>query len=118
MQRSRKRKLEESQFDDDVDLFFPRHSNEEEVIGSIMHGLVEELHISKPRKHPKIQNRDRTQQKMFWTNGYATWADDEFKERLRINRENFEFILNRIRPMIIKEVTNMVSEIKRWIHQN
>ena len=48
---------------------------------------------------------------MFWTNGHATWADDEFKERLRINRENFEFIVYRIRPMIIKEVTNMVPEL-------
>ena len=103
LQRSRKRKIEENEFNDDIEHIFPGCPNEEEVIGSVVHGVVQELRTCKARKYPKIQNRDRTHQKVFWTNGCTNWTDDEFKERLRINRENFEFILIYfcIRPLFI-----------------
>ena len=55
-----------------------------------------------------MQNRDETNQKSFWTTGYLKWSGEEFKERLRLNCANFEFILNRIRAMIVKQPTNMI----------
>ena len=47
---------------------------------------------------------------MFWTNGYLHWSDEEFKERLRINRRSFEYILTSIKPLIQKEPTVMVPD--------
>ena len=54
----------------------------------------------KQSEHPKEPNRYREDQKLFWSYGYQNWTDDEFKDRLRINREGFFFILERIHPYI------------------
>ena len=67
-----------------------------------------------------MQNWSRTNQKSFWTTGYLEWSDEEFKERLRLNRTNLEFILNRIRVMIVKQPNNMIpnpieEHIDSWL---
>ena len=49
-----------------------------------------------PRK-PKV---DRDGGKHWWTNGYANWSEKEFKHRVRINRNNFAFILRTLAPYI------------------
>ena len=64
----------------------------------------------------KIANRNRREQKIFWSNRYLNWSNDEFNERMRINWESFEFILNKIRPLIeitpTKIVGNTAQKIK------
>ena len=42
--------------------------------------------FTKKRKKPR---KNRSEQKMFWTNGYQTWDLEEFKGQLRINKETF-----------------------------
>ena len=89
-QKSRKRKLQETEFHDDLKVFFPSQSKEEEeVVALISYGLVEQCDNPKLRKNPKIQNKDQTDQKSFWITWYLQWSDEEFKERLRLNRTNF-----------------------------
>ena len=44
---------------------------------------------------------------MFWDSGYDKWNTAEFKERLRINRATFEYILEKITPAVIKIPTVM-----------
>ena len=46
--------------------------------------------------------------KIFWLAGYDTWSAEELKERMRINRETFDFILKRIAHLIHKELTYMI----------
>ena len=82
----RKRKYEE-QFDQDVEAFCPPSKNDEEQVVSVIsqEGALEMMNNSRLRKYPKIENRDRSEYKNFWTNGYADGSNDEFKER--INRD-------------------------------
>lgn len=72
------------------------------VLSNTIAVVVDEKKRDGQRK-PKI---DRSHQKNFWTNGYVNWDEEEFKSRVRINRENFEFILTAIRPHITKTPTN------------
>ena len=39
--------------------------------------------------------------------GYQYWEEEEFKTRLRISRQTFEFILGIIHPYIFKQTTNL-----------
>ena len=104
-----KRKLQETEFHNKLEIFFSSQSNEEEeVVALISYGLVEQCDNNKLKKYAELQDRDRTSQKSLWTTGYLEWSDEEFKERLRLNRINFEFILNCIRAMIVKQPTNMI----------
>ena len=40
--------------------------------------------------------------------GYGTWSDEKFKERMRINCETFNFILERTAQLIHEKPTHMV----------
>ena len=55
-----------------------------------------------------LRRKNRQQQKMFWGNGYENWDMDEFKGRLRINRETFMLILARVSPFISKKPTHFI----------
>ena len=105
--KKRKRKLGEETYDDDKLFFSNFAADEADIIPQITQAVVETITSKKPRKD-KIKNRDRTELKNFWSHGYANWSDDEFKERLRIGRESFEFILDRIQHLIEKTPTKMV----------
>jgi len=43
----------------------------------------------------------------WWANGYQNWDQDSFKKRLRVSRDTFEFILGKIKDLIVKEPTYM-----------
>ena len=51
---------------------------------------------------------NRNAAKLWWTNGYKNWDDSQFKHRVRVSRETFELMLQRIEIYIVKEPTNMV----------
>ena len=68
------------------------------------------IESSKPKKHPRLPNKQRVKLKKFWSNGCCHWSDEEFKERLRIKRESFEYILASIRPMILKQPAIMLAD--------
>ena len=51
---------------------------------------------------------NRNTAKLWWTNGYKNWDDSQFKHRLRVSRETFELMLQKIEIYIVKEPTNMV----------
>ena len=58
----------------------------------------------KPRKARSARkNRDKS----WWTDGYNTWCETEFKKRMRISRESFAFILQTITPFIQKQPTQL-----------
>lgn len=103
-----KRKRKEDEFYEDFELFFPKPRNEEEETAGIVSSGLLECIGEKKRKYPKQCNKDRNDQKLFWSNGYVNWSNNDFKNRLRINRDSFNLILNRISPMILKQPTNMV----------
>ena len=60
-----------------------------------------------PERTPKGPNVARDH--WWWTNGYQTWTEEEFKKRLWIKRETFEYIIGEIRLDIKKEPTNLKS---------
>ena len=64
-QKSLKRKLQEAEFYDNLETFSPSQSKEEEVVALISYELVEQCDNNKFSKYPKMQNRDRTNQKSF-----------------------------------------------------
>ena len=43
----------------------------------------------------------------WWSNGYANWNEEDFKHRMRIEREKFTRILETISSHITKHLTNM-----------
>ena len=72
--------------------------------------VSEVIESTKPKKNPRLPSKQRAELKKFWSNGYRHWSDEEFKERLRIKRESFEYILASIRPMILKQPTTMLQD--------
>ena len=43
----------------------------------------------------------------MWTCGYAAWSDAQFKARVRVNRDTFDFLLGEIIGDIEKTPTNL-----------
>ena len=60
---------------------------------------------AKPKRKKREKNCARD--KSWWTNGYLNWNEQQFKKRLRVTRETFEFILTNIGQHIQKQPTNL-----------
>ena len=101
---SRKRKLERLEEEEEY-----ADSDDFEIIAATIQATAEIVSIQNIRKR-RNPRKNRHDQKMFWTNGFQTWDDDEFKGRLRINRETFNMILERISVIITKTPTNFVPD--------
>ena len=50
----------------------------------------------------------RNAAKLWERNDYKNWDDSQFKHRLRVSRETFELMLQKIEIDFVKEPTNMV----------
>ena len=66
-------------------------------------------------KHPykcvrgnRKPNEDRSLQKLWWTNGYQNWTEEQFKYRKRIPRDIFNISLGNIGKYLVKTPTNAV----------
>ena len=96
----RKRAADEREFDE---YFFQKRSESvDDVIVAAVSAAV--MLGRSPERTPKWPNVARDHS--WWTNGYQTWTEEEFKKRLRIKRETFEYIIGEIRLDIQKEPTN------------
>ena len=60
------------------------------------------LSISKETA-PKLP--DRVRDMTWWSNEYVNWNEEDFKHRMRIERETFTRILETISPVITKHPT-------------
>ena len=58
---------------------------------------------AKCEKKPKSPNERRNH--LWWEHGYEHWTDAQFKKRLRVTRDTFQFLLNAIADNIKKETT-------------
>ena len=65
------------------------------------------LQMRKKRGNRK-SNDDRSLQKLWWTNGYQNWTEEQFKYRIRITRDTFNIILGNI-GMYLNENANQRS---------
>ena len=54
-------------------------------------------------RQPKGPDEERNSQ--WWENGYRQWTEEQFKKRLRVTCETFEFILETVTDDIAKETT-------------
>ena len=54
-------------------------------------------------RQPKGPDEERNSQ--WWENGYRQWTEEQFKKRLHVTRETFEFILETVTDDIAKETT-------------
>ena len=54
-------------------------------------------------RQPKGPDEERNSQ--WWENGYRQWTEEQFKKRLCVTRETFEFILETVTDDIAKETT-------------
>ena len=59
------------------------------------------------RKERKLRGPKLYRDQTWWEYGYQHWEEEEFKTRLRISRQTFEFILGIIHPYIVKQATNL-----------
>ena len=107
--RSKKRRISERE--DFEEMFRTSQSNRREIededslavaISCAAVAIVSSRKSAAPRR-PVI---NRQQQKESWTEGYRNWSVAHFKARVRVNRDIFEYILEEIRPDIIKTPTN------------
>ena len=64
--------------------------------------------INKQKPRNKQPNKDRLHLNFFWLAGWYL-VPEEFKERMRINRETFDFILEWIAQLIHKDPTYIAS---------
>ena len=89
IKNNRKRRQE---LDDDVDWYLQNKrkrkndgSDDILIMTTVQTALM--MH-SKPQHKPRMPNVDYDGSKIWWSNGYANWSEEEFKHRLRISREN------------------------------
>ena len=75
--------------------FFPaRGGDDEEAVGIVTHDVLQTVQ-NRPKKQ-RIPNRDWVEHKKLWRDGYATWANEEFKDSLRIALISFYVESNKI----------------------
>ena len=92
---AKKRKIEEEEYLEDAEVFFPaRGGDDEEAVGIVTHDVLQTVQ-NRPKKQ-RIPNRDRVEHKKLWRDGYATWANEEFKDSLRIALISFYVESNKI----------------------
>ena len=58
------------------------------------------------QRNPKRAEEERS--RVWWEKEYRNWTEKQFKKRLRMNREKFQFILN----VITDDITNETTEFK------
>ena len=63
-------------------MYFKTSDGNEDVIPLLLEATVEIVNNSKHANHPRIPNRNRSEQKLFWSQGYSNWLEEEFKDRL------------------------------------
>ena len=81
---------------------------ESDFVAGVMAGIEGVRNLKKDGNIGRRQNVDRNNAKNWWTNVYNNWDEIDFKNRFRITRETFHYILNRIQPFIEKTPTNLV----------
>ena len=62
---------------------------------------------SKTPRKPRSRNRNRRVGKLWWSEVYNNWSDDNFKEKMGIRRDTFNQILVKIRDQIELTPTNL-----------
>ena len=68
--------------------------------------LVGALNTKPPRKR-REHNKKREIGKMWWDELYTTRRDEEFKEKIRVNRKTFNTILDVLKDELILQPTNL-----------
>ena len=65
--------------------------------------------IAKNEKERKKRAKDKCwdNKKLWWEDVYNHWKDEDFKGKIRINRETFNFVLNEIPDDIVMSPTNV-----------
>ena len=65
--------------------------------------------IAKNEKERKERAKDKCwdNKKLWWEDVYNHWKDEDFKGKIRINRETFNFVLNEIPDDIVMSPTNV-----------
>ena len=90
---SLKRTLDEDDFENELVAFFPPvNEGVDEVASALSESLITFVNQQTKRKN-KQPNKGRLHLKSFGLAGYDKWSAEEFKERMGINRETFDFIL-------------------------
>ena len=102
-----KRKLEEGKTDVYCTFKTSEDSEDDEVfnveVGHAISAVVSEM-TSKPRKQ---RSKDKVHHTEFWEQGYIYWDDKEFKQRMRVSRQIFNYILTEIDEYIEKTPLNL-----------
>ena len=109
-ERKKRRNLEEDELEEEY--FKPykksKVEDEEDIANTVVPTLVSaavNILKSKERKQ-RIGNKKR--ESFWWESGYINWSEEEFKLRMRVNRETFHVIANEIGPYIQKTPSNFV----------
>ena len=115
MRKCRKRK---QTFEGELDEYYERArrrfkandsvEEEFEYLGNLLESVEQIIHSNRGFVGPRRPNRNREVEKLWWHNAYQNWDDEQFKEKFRINKETFDFVLNIIRQFIEKTPTNLV----------
>ena len=110
---SKKRKQrEEEEFEDlcsslESDEMVVDTDDDNDMVRAISYATV--IIATANRRHgaPRGPALDREQNKGTWSNGYRTWDAANFKARVRVTRETFNFLLGEITASIEKTPTNL-----------
>ena len=61
--------------------------------------------MNKERKR-KGHNKNRDEEKCWWTNGYERWDEEEFVKRMRVRKETLNIILGEVKEKLQLLPTN------------
>ena len=97
------RQRREEHFENDSENLY-----ENNLLPHLVSLLALSLPSQKRSRGPRNPNEDRNSQKRWLILGYATWTGHQFRNRLRITRPVFEFLLGELEPHLTKTPTNAV----------
>ena len=92
-------------------LRFNLNCRNEEEVGVLFNAVLStDAVILARRKYvgPLKPNRSREASKIWWDNAYYNWDDKYLKDRFRISKQTFNFILNAIYQFTVKTSKNRV----------
>ena len=79
---------------------------EDEDSNASFTGVASIANNEKERKK-RAQDKCRDTGKLWWEDVHNHWKDEDFKSKIRINREAFKFVLNKIHGDIFMSPTNL-----------
>ena len=77
---------------------------------NIIYTVERILRVNKRMNKERGPNVNRNVGEFWWRIVYFNWDNEQFTQKIRLKKDNFNIIVNRIEASIVKTPTNLVPE--------